>query len=503
MSDKKRETPINLSGEEFRKLGHALVDRIAEFYDSLPERPVTRAPTPQEVRALLGDSELPEHGTDATRLLDRIAPLLFHQSLHNGHPKFLGYITSSAAPLGALGDLLAAAVNSNVGAWDLSPVASEIERQTIRWIADFIGYPTHCGGLMVSGGNMANLIGFYAARKAKASWEIRETGVYAQSRPLAVYASEATHTWIQKAADLSGIGTNNIRWIPSDNRQRMRIGELEKQIVADRKEGRLPFLAVGAAGTVSTGTVDPLAGIAAICKSHDLWFHVDGAYGAPAAALPDASEDLRGLALADSIALDPHKWLYAPLEAGCALVRNPEHLTDAFRFQPEYYRFEDEDEASDPRINFYEYGVQNSRGFRALKVWLSLAAIGRKGYVDMLSEDIALAERLYEAAAAHPELEAFTRELSITTFRYRPADLASPSQDVETYLNELNEALLSQIQSGGEAYVSNAVLEGRMLLRSCVVNFRTSADDIDSLPEIVTRLGSSIDQELRPRSLRA
>lgn len=499
MPDEKRNAPINVSGDEFRKLGHALVDRIAEFYDSLPERPVTRAPTPQEVRSLLGDSQLPDDGTDTARLLDRIAALLFRESLHNGHPKFLGYITSSAAPLGALGDLLAAAVNSNVGAWDLSPVASEIERQTIRWIADFIGYPTDCGGIMVSGGNMANLIGFYAARKAKASWEIRETGLYAENKPLAVYASDATHTWIQKAADLSGIGTDNIRWIASDDRQRMKIGDLEKQIAADRRDDRLPFLVVGAAGTVSTGAVDPLADIAAICKSHDLWFHVDGAYGAPAAALPDADNNLRGLARADSVALDPHKWLYAPLEAGCALVRNPGHLTDAFSFHPEYYRFEDADD--DPRLNFYEYGVQNSRGFRALKVWLSLASIGRDGYVDMLTEDIALAQRLYDAAVEHPELEAFTRELSITTFRYRPADLASDNQDVETYLNELNEKLLSEIQSGGEAYVSNAVLEGRMLLRSCVVNFRTGADDIDALPEIVAKCGREIDAKLRPASL--
>lgn len=506
MPERKRETAINLSGEAFRKLGYALVDRIADFYDSLPDRPVTRAPSPQEVRALLGDTALPENGTDAARLLDRIAPLLFRESLHNGHPRFLGYITSSAAPLGALGDLLAAAVNSNVGAWDLSPVASEIERQTIRWIADLIGYPTDCGGLMVSGGNMANLIGFYAARKAKAPWKIRETGLYAERKPLTVYASDATHTWIQKAADLSGIGTENIRWIASDGRQCMKIGDLEKQIAADLKDDCLPFLAVGAAGTVSTGTVDPLADIAAICKSHDLWFHVDGAYGAPAAALPDATEDLRGLALADSIALDPHKWLYAPLEAGCALVRNPEHLTDAFRFQPEYYRFEDEDD--DPRINFYEHGIQNSRGFRALKVWLSLAALGRNGYVDMLTEDISLAQRLYDAAAAHPELEAFTRELSITTFRYKPADLVVnredvANEDVENYLNELNEKLLSEIQTGGEAYVSNAVLEGRMLLRSCVVNYRTSTDDIDALPEIVTRLGQSLDEEIRPQALRS
>jgi glutamate/tyrosine decarboxylase-like PLP-dependent enzyme len=275
----------------------------------------------------------------------------------------------------------------------------------------------------------------------------------------------------------------------------MQVAALEAQLLADFDSNRTPFLVAATAGTVSTGSVDPLPAIAALCKRHGLWFHVDGAYGAPAASLPEASDDLRGLRLADSVALDPHKWLYSPLEAGCALVRNPEHLTGAFSFRPEYYHFHDD--AAEPRINYYEYGIQNSRGFRALKVWLTLRAIGRVGYIEMLQQDIALARRLFEAVAAHAEIEAHTQHLSITTFRYRPPDLQDADDETETYLNELNEKLLSRLQSGGEAYVSNAVLDGRMLLRACIVNFRTAESDIDALPEIVVRQGRALDRELR------
>ncbi len=485
----KRAAPLNISGDAFRALGHALVEEIADFYDSLPSRALTQDQTPTDVRELLGETGLPEHGTDAGELLRSFAPLFFDRSLHNGHPAYLGYISAAAAPIGALGDLLAAAVNSNVGAWGLSPVASEIEKQTIRWLAELIGYPGHAG-IMVSGGNMANMTGFWAARRAKASWPIRERGIYGDTRPLTVYVSNATHTWIEKAADLSGIGTANVRWIETDAEDRMRLDVLESQLRADRSAGKLPFLVVGTCGTVGTGAVDPLPAIAEIAKREMLWFHVDGAYGAPAAALPEADDDIRGLSLADSVALDPHKWLYAPLEAACTLVSNASHLADAFSFRPPYYRFETDDD--DPRVNFYEYGVQNSRGFRALKVWLALRTVGRSGYIEMFRDDIALAKRLHEAADAHPELEAFTCKLSITTFRYRPRD----REVTAAYLNELNETLLLRLQAGGEIYVSNAVIDDRVLLRSCVVNFRTTAQDIDSVVDCVVRVGREVDADL-------
>jgi aromatic-L-amino-acid/L-tryptophan decarboxylase len=276
---------------------------------------------------------------------------------------------------------------------------------------------------------------------------------------------------------------------------------LEKQIISDRGAGLLPFLVVGTAGTVGTGAVDPLPEIAAICQKHDLWFHVDGAYGAPAAVLPDAADDLLGLRLADSVALDPHKWLYSPLEAGCVLVRNPKHLTDTFSHNPSYYNFDgkgDHGSEDDTPINYHEFGMQNSRGFRALKVWLALRQVGRAGYIQMIGDDIALAQALFEEIGAYPELQAMTQNLSITTFRYVPLDLRDQTEESESYLNNLNQEVLNRLQIGGEAFVSNAVVDGKYLLRACIVNFRTTLADVEALPEIVVRLGKQVDAELRP-----
>jgi aromatic-L-amino-acid/L-tryptophan decarboxylase len=494
-----RHAPLEMSPEEFRRLGHRLVDQVAEWLGSLPRRPVTREATPRGMRALLGDPALPETGEPAGAALDQAARLLFDHSLLNGHPRFWGYVTSSAAPIGALADLLAASVNPNVGGWQLSPMASEIEGRTIEWIADLVGYPAG-GGLLVSGGNMANFVGFFAARRAQAGWDIRAEGLAGGTARLAVYATAETHTWIQKAADLSGLGTNAIRWVETDADQRMEVADLRRRIRADREAGLQPFLVVGNAGTVSTGAVDPLPAIADVCREEGLWFHVDGAYGAPAAALPEAPADLRGLARADSIALDPHKWLYSALEAGCTLVRERRHLVDAFSFHPVYYHFDDAEE-DDPQTNYYELGLQNSRGFRALKVWLGLRQAGRDGQVRMMHDDIELARALYGAVQAHPDLQPFTLGLSIATFRYLPPDLAGRA-GTEEYLDALNEELLTRLKTGGEAFLSNAIVRGRFVLRACIVNFRTTRPDVEALPAIVARYGIEADRDLRPAGLR-
>lgn len=410
-----RTAPLDMSADEFRRQGHDLVDRIAAFLASIRSHPVTRAESPEEVRAAMGVIRaLPEHGRDPRSLLPEAAALLFEHSLFNGHPRFFGYITSSPAPIGMLADFLAAAVNANVGAWKLSPMATEIEAQVIRWLAQFIGYPTECGGLLVSGGNMANLTCFLAARAARAGWDIRTQGVAGGPR-LCIYASRETHTWLQKAADLAGLGTEAIHWI--EGRERLDLDDLQLRYRRDRDEGYQPFLVVGSAGTVSTGAVDPLPDIAAFCKEHDLWFHVDGAYGAFARGISGAPPELSGLEFADSVAVDPHKWLYAPLEAGCALVRDASALTNAFSWHPSYYSFEGEG------LNYYDIGPQNSRGFRALKVWLALQQAGAAGYREMIRDDMTLARYLYDLAAAHPEMEALTNHLSITTLRYVPESL--------------------------------------------------------------------------------
>ena len=480
---------LDMPADEFRRVGHALVDEIAAFYDSLRERPLTRSATPSDIRALLGGDELPEEGADAGELLREIAPLLFDHSLHNGHPRFLGYITSSGAPLGALADLLAAAVNANLGKWDLSPIASEIETQTVRWLAEFIGYDPGCSGIMVSGGNMANILGFIAGRTAKAPWDLRTDGNYGDPRRLTAYVSRETHTWVQKAADICGLGSEGVRWIDTDAEGRLRVDRLREQIAADREAGRLPFLVVATAGSVSTGVVDPVRELAALCRDEDLWLHADGAYGAPAAVLPEADDDLRALDLADSVALDPHKWLYCPIEAACTLTRDPDALSNAFAFYPEYYLL---DGAQEEGINYYELGMQNSRGFRALKVWLALRAAGRSGYEALIRGDIELARSLFELADAHPELRAASHHLSITTFRYVPPDV----DEADEYLNALNKALLAKIQASGDFYVSNAVVDGVYLLRACVVNFRTTDADMDAIAETVVAMGREVHAEL-------
>jgi aromatic-L-amino-acid/L-tryptophan decarboxylase len=488
-----RVSPLAMDAQQFRTLGHQLVDRIAAFLDSLPQRPITPAESPSHLRQVLdADRALPQQGADPAALLDRAATLLFDHSLLNGHPRFWGYVTSSPAPLGALGDLLAAAVNPNVGAWPLSPMASEIEAQTVRWIAEMIHYPTDCGGLFVSGGNMANIVCFLAARQAQAGWNVRTQGM--SSARLRLYCSKETHTWVEKAADIAGLGTDAIRWIAADNDMRISLPALRAQIEKDIAAGDKPFLVIGAAGTVGTGAIDPLTQLAALCREFNLWFHVDGAYGGFAAVLPDMAADFAGLAEADSIAVDPHKWLYAPLEAGCALVRNAAKLRDAFAYHPPYYHFGDE------AINYFDLGPQNSRGFRALKVWLALQQVGRDGYIQMLADDMQLARALFDRASRYPEIQAFTCSLSITTFRFVPTGI--DREAAAEYLDQLNRDLLTQLQSGGQAYPSIAIVHGRVALRVCIVNFRTTLADIETLFPLVVQIGKELDATARPANLR-
>jgi aromatic-L-amino-acid/L-tryptophan decarboxylase len=492
---RRRKAAPEIEPDEFRELGHGMVDRIADSLGAIRRRPVTPAESPAQIRALIGaDRSLPETGESPAALLSEAAAWVLEHSLFNWHPRFWGYITSSAAPIGVLGDFLASAANSNVGAWKLSPVASEIEAQTIRWIAELIGFPAECGGMLTSGGNAANFIGFLAARTAKAGWDVRKRGVVSpEGQPLRLYASSETHTWVQKAADLFGLGADAIRWISTDQEQRMDLAALRRQIDQDSSRGDRPFLVVGTAGSVSTGAVDRLPATAAICREYGLWFHIDGAYGAVAAKVPGVPEDLLGLSEADSVAVDPHKWLYAPLEAGCALVRRAEDLRATFSHHPPYYHFDEE------AINYFDYGLQNSRGFRALKVWLALRQVGRAGYMRAIAEDIFLAQYLHRLLGDHSEFQAMTQALSITTFRYVPTDLRTRlgSEETETYLNALNQEILTRVEKSGEAYLSNAVVDGRFALRLCIVNFRTSAEDIEALPPLVARLGREADAELR------
>ena len=364
----KRQSPVEISKDDFKKNGYQLVDAISNFIDTISEKQVTTGENPKQIQQLLGNASLPENGTSISEIISKSSDLLLQHSLLNGHPKFFGYITSSPTPIGALADFLAAAVNPNVGANILSPMATAIEKQTVKWLTELIGAAPSCGGILVSGGNMANFTAFLAARTAKAPNTLKEDGLASNKGEMVFYCSKATHTWIEKAAVLFGHGTNAIRWIATDADNKMNIEILSQTINDDLKIGKKPFLVIGNAGDVSTGVVDNLSAIANICKAHDLWFHIDGAYGIPAAIIPKYKSLFDGILEADSIALDPHKWLYAPLEVGCTLVKNPQHLIDTYSSHPVYYNFGNHED--EPSLNYYEFGFQNSRGFRALKVWM-------------------------------------------------------------------------------------------------------------------------------------
>jgi glutamate/tyrosine decarboxylase-like PLP-dependent enzyme len=489
------QAPVALASDDFRRLGHTLVDSIAGFLDGVRDGPVTRVAPTEAVHALIDAfAPLPEEGADPDTLLASTAELLYRHSLLNGHPRFFGYITSSPAPIGMLGDLLAAGINANVGAWQLSPLATEIEAQTVRWIADFVGYPRDCGGLLVSGGNMANMVGLFAARVAAADWNVRADGVGAPGAAgLRVYASAETHTWLQKATDLAGLGTNAIRWIATGDDLRMDVGALRRALDEDRAAGLRAMMVVATAGSVSTGAVDPIGEIATLCREFKVWLHVDGAYGALAARVPGVSPDLTHLAQADSVAVDPHKWLYAPIEAGCALVRDRRVLRQAFAYHPPYYHFGQE------ATNYLDFGPQNTRGFRALKVWLALRQAGRQGYVDTIGDDIRLSQRMHDRISEHPELEPFTQALSISTFRFVPSELRALVGEpaTEEYLNRVNEMLLDRLQTSGELFVSNAVIRGTFVLRACIVNFNTTEADVAAVPDIVVRHGRELHAAMR------
>lgn len=483
---------FDMSADQFREVGHQLVDQIADFLGVIRETQASHNLDPEEARDLLPTDDLPEEGCDPATLLQETAPLLFENMRVNGHPKSWGYIIGSPSPMGMLGDFLASAANPNLAAWDSAPVATEIELQTVRWIAQLIGYPAEntgdCGGLFVSGGNMANMIGFLAARRRAGGADIRSAGT-PNDRKFIAYATRETHTWVEKIADLCGIGMDAIHWIATDRDKRMDTADLRRRLAEDAANGFHPFIIVGTAGSVSFGAVDPLIEIAAIAREHDIWFHVDGAYGGFAAAAGNVPDDLYGLRKADSVAVDAHKWMFTPLEAGVALVRDRQALLDAFSFDPPYYHHRNKTDV----VHFFRYGVQNSRCFRALKAWLILRYAGRRAYVDTVEKNIRLAGVLKDALDSRPAIQVISHYLSIVTFRYIPEGILpdNPSER-ESCLNDLNASILTRIQRGGEAHVSNAILDGQFLLRACITNFRTTENDVRTLPDIVERMADQV-----------
>jgi glutamate/tyrosine decarboxylase-like PLP-dependent enzyme len=489
----------------------AFTDGVADIYEELLTKlrdlPVAGTWGVEEVRDAVA-IPIPDDPMPESEILDYLRTITFDYSGFLGHPRFYAYISGAGTVPGAAADLLAAGLNANPGGWRLAPAATEIELAFARWFAqEVFGLPGTASGALTSGGAMANFIGLKVARDAKAGWDIRKDGV-AAGPALGLYLSTETHIVSIRGADMLGIGAGNVRKIAVGPDYRIRVDELRRQIAEDRAAGIRPFAVVGNAGTVSTGVVDPLEEIADLCRDEDLWLHVDAAYGGPAMLADDLRPLFAGIERADSIAFDPHKWLYTPQSGGCIVVRDFELMRRAFDVDYVAYVVKDE-EHTDWGIDLGRHSPNFSRGAWALKVWVSLLAHGRTAYGKRISHDAALAQYLGERAEELEEFELMTPVgLSITCFRFVPSDLSSSGDKAgspgrDEYLDELNHRLMTAIQLDGRVYCSNAVLQsGRFCLRSCIVNYRTEAEDMDALLDVASELGAKLDVELRPEALR-
>jgi aromatic-L-amino-acid decarboxylase len=473
---------FDLTPEEIRRLGALAVDAVAAHREELLSRPVFG-----KIGALapVFEEPVPEDGRPFEEVLAFVREHILPYPMGNSHPRFFGFINASADPVGILADLLAAGMNPNC--WGGDHAAIHVENRVVRWLAEMLGYPTAAEGILVSGGSMANFTALAAARRAKSPGNVREEGL-AGSRPLVVYASDQVHSCVDKAVDLLGIGTNHLRRIPTDERFRIRMDALGEAVAEDRRSGLSPAIVVGNAGTVNTGAIDPLDELADFCGRESLWFHVDGAYGAMASIVPSLRPLFAGMDRADSIAADPHKWLYVPYEAGATLVREPGRLAATFRKFPEYLASDPESPFPGPAW-FAERGVELSRGFKALKVWMGLKTHGRRAYAEQIENDVRLARFLATEVDRRPDFERLADSvLSIANFRYRPAgrDLA------ETGLDRLNRRIIHRLVGDGRFFLAPTILKGKTALRVSITNFRTREEDLIALLDETARIGSEL-----------
>jgi aromatic-L-amino-acid/L-tryptophan decarboxylase len=478
---------LELSPDEIRRIGHSAVEVVAEYLAGVRDSRVYPHTSSEQIRNLLAP-ELPQEGTSFDELLGVFRDVLVPHSRQNAHPRMFGYVQAPGIASAAFADLLASALNANLTAWRSAPAAVELERLTIEWIKQMIGFDRGAAGLLVSGGSMANFAALAAARRAKAPVDFSHLGAQSSPRAMRIYASAETHHSVAKAATLLGLGRDNVREVAVDDRFRIRLDDLEEKITNDLRDGHLPFCVVGNAGTVNTGACDPLRALAEIARRFSLWFHIDGSYGGFAALAPSVRALFDGIELADSISLDPHKWLYLPADVGCVLYRDPQTARAAFAHDAEYTRVISQE--ADEAFAFWDYGPELSRRFRALKVWFALKSAGVSTFSAGIEKDLACARHVEALVRASSDFEMLAPvELSIFCFRHLPPELRGAPDD---QLNAWNERLLVALQHDGSSYLSNARIGSRFALRGCVMNYRTTAEDMETLLSDLRRVAKTL-----------
>lgn len=474
---------LDYSEERFSDLIGRAAEMVRRLYEENPDRQnVFAGKTPREVMGLF-DEPLPEDPEDVEGVLETVGEKVFGSMTRSMGPRYFGYITGGGNQVAVVAEMIKASINQNNLKWHSSPVSTEMEKLVMRWVAEFTGYPAASAGVLLSGGSVANFNCLAVARKIKSSADVSDEGLYG-SNPMTVYVSEEGHTSFDKAVDMLGLGRRYLRKIPVDEGLRIDLEKLEQRIDRDKNAGLNPICAVGVAGTTNSGAVDDLEGVAEICNRHDLWFHVDAAYGGPAARVAGVSRLFKGIDRADSLVVNPHKWMYVPFEAGGALVKNPDHLRATFSTVPDYLKSDPEEEG---RTDLMEYNLPLTKEFKALKVWMTLKTYGARQIRRAIRRDIDRARLLAELVEEHQEMELLAPvSLSIVCFRFNPGG------ESEKTLDALNNRIVREVEKDGRIFLTGTRIRGKTALRACFINHRTREEDVRLVIRVIAELGGSL-----------
>ncbi len=467
---------------EHERLGRAVTEIIVKYAEELDGLRVTSKATPSDLEKIF-DEPLPQDGIEADEILRRFTADIAPHAMQVPSPRYYGLFNPTPLPIGVWADALASAINQNGAAWRNSPSASVIEARVLRWLCTLIGYSADSFGTLTSGGSEANLVALKCARD-RAHELVRDRGVRAAASDLVVYASEQCHYSFEKSVDILGLGRENLRKVATDELFHLGIPDLREEIERDLGAGRIPCCIAGSAGATSTGIVDPLDGLASVAEEYGIWFHVDAAYGGALAFSEKHKHLLDGIERADSVTIDPHKWMFVPFAAGATLVKGGGRvLRDAFDITPEY--LSEDRGGSDVEYDFFRYGQLGTRRFNALKVWMALKLLGVRGYARIIERQIELTNYL---AARLDELKDFERvgqvETAVCCFRFLPEDARGMD---EAARDSLQRSLQQRVEQSGEAWISTTVLKGRRALRVNVNSFLTEQRHIDNLVELLKR----------------
>jgi len=459
-----------MDGNEFRELGHRVVDLLADYFDHVEEKRVFPDVEPRTVNQLFAEP-LPQDPSDPGNVLEELETKLLPYCTHVGHPGYMGLITPSPNPIGVVGDLLCSALNQNVGAYSIGPSAVAMERRVVRWLTDLCGYGENAGGNLTSGGMMANFIGLKVGRDAVTQDRAQHEGVRDR---WAAYVSEERHVSVDKAVDCVGLGRDALRALPTDAEFQLRLDALEDAIAEDKKKGVRPMVVIGVFGTTNTGAADDIRALRRIADREGMWLHVDAAYGGGMLLSHEWAMRDRGLELADSITIDPHKWFYAPLDAGAVLVKDQRRLTASFGMKPSYLT--DEFDAADERYQYYVHGFEQSRRFRSLKVWMSFKRYGARQVGEWIDNNVRQAKHLHGLASQSEEFEAAcSPPMSAICIRYKAAELG------EAESKRLHADVAQRVEQSGRFWISTTELKAKTWFRINPVNFRTREEHMDEL----------------------